>query len=173
MFSGYEQHDSQEFLLFILDTLHEDLNRVVNKPLTAGVENEGRPDHVVAKESWITYLRRNQSKINDLMGGQYRSEVKCPDCNNISVTFDPFLIFAVPIPSCEAKSINLYYFYSNYQTETLKITLTSKNNQVKELREDLASKTKTNVNQILFFVSGFNGSVRKVDDTETVDKLIN
>lgn len=44
---------------------------------------------------------------------------------------------------------------------------------MKELREDLATKTKTNVNQILFFVSGFNGSVRKVDDTETVDKLIN
>lgn len=57
----------------MLDTLHEDLNRVLQKPLTAGVENEGRPDEVVAKESWITYLKRNQSVINDLMGGQYRS----------------------------------------------------------------------------------------------------
>lgn len=34
MFSGYEQHDSQEFLLFMLDTLHEDLNRVIKKPYT-------------------------------------------------------------------------------------------------------------------------------------------
>jgi ubiquitin C-terminal hydrolase len=57
----------------MLDTLHEDLNRVINKPYTSGVENEGRPDEVVAKESWITYLKRNQSYINDLMGGQYRS----------------------------------------------------------------------------------------------------
>ena len=48
------------------------------------------------------------------MGGQYRSEVKCPDCHNISVTFDPYLIFTVPIPSNEAKKINLYFFYANY-----------------------------------------------------------
>lgn len=51
------------------------------------------------------------------MGGQYRSEVKCPDCMNISVTFDPYLIFSVPIPSKdEAKTINLYVFFSNYKT---------------------------------------------------------
>lgn len=48
------------------------------------------------------------------MGGQYRSEVKCPDCHRISVTFDPYLIFAVPIPSLEMKQTNLYYFMSNY-----------------------------------------------------------
>ena len=79
----------------------------------------------------------------------------------------------MPIPSNEAKSINLYYFSSNYKADTLKITLASKNNLVKDLREDLAAKTKTELNEILFFVSGFNGAVRKVDDMETVDRLIN
>lgn len=39
MFSGYEQQDSQEFLLFMLDTLHEDLNRVIKKPYTQGVDS--------------------------------------------------------------------------------------------------------------------------------------
>lgn len=34
MFEGYMQHDSQEFLAFLLDTIHEDLNRVMNKPPT-------------------------------------------------------------------------------------------------------------------------------------------
>lgn len=28
-FSGYQQHDSQEFLAFLLDGLHEDINRWV------------------------------------------------------------------------------------------------------------------------------------------------
>ena len=28
MFAGYEQHDSQEFLLFLMDGLHEDMNQV-------------------------------------------------------------------------------------------------------------------------------------------------
>jgi ubiquitin carboxyl-terminal hydrolase 4/11 len=31
-FQGYAQHDVQEFLAFLLDAVHEDLNRVVQKP---------------------------------------------------------------------------------------------------------------------------------------------
>lgn len=31
-FSGYQQHDSQEFLAFLLDGLHEDINRIQQKP---------------------------------------------------------------------------------------------------------------------------------------------
>lgn len=31
-FSGYQQHDSQELVAFLLDGLHEDLNRVLKKP---------------------------------------------------------------------------------------------------------------------------------------------
>jgi ubiquitin C-terminal hydrolase len=31
IFDGYEQHDSNEFLSYLLDTLHEDLNRVKTK----------------------------------------------------------------------------------------------------------------------------------------------
>jgi ubiquitin carboxyl-terminal hydrolase 4/11 len=32
-FQGYAQHDVQEFLAFLLDAVHEDLNRVVQKPV--------------------------------------------------------------------------------------------------------------------------------------------
>jgi ubiquitin C-terminal hydrolase len=31
-FNGYAQQDSQEFLAFLLDGLHEDLNLVIEKP---------------------------------------------------------------------------------------------------------------------------------------------
>jgi ubiquitin carboxyl-terminal hydrolase 2/21 len=31
-FMGYDQQDAQEFLRYLLDGLHEDLNRVVVKP---------------------------------------------------------------------------------------------------------------------------------------------
>ena len=49
MFSGYQQHDSQEFLSFLLDGLHEDLNRVLKKPATETIESKGRPDEIVAR----------------------------------------------------------------------------------------------------------------------------
>lgn len=60
-FAGYRQHDSQELTAFLLDGLHEDLNRIYDKPLTKTVESDGRPDTVVAEESWRRHLLRNDS----------------------------------------------------------------------------------------------------------------
>lgn len=67
MFSGFAQHDSQEFLNFLLDNLHEDLNRVQVKPYVTQGESNNRPDEVVAKECWNGHLKRNQSIIVDIM----------------------------------------------------------------------------------------------------------
>lgn len=80
MFSGYAQHDSQEFFSFLADGLHEDLNRIQKKPYVESVESKGRKDEEVAKESWLAYTQRNQSIIVDLLTGQYKSKVVCPDC---------------------------------------------------------------------------------------------
>ncbi|MPC19923.1 Ubiquitin carboxyl-terminal hydrolase 32 [Portunus trituberculatus] len=49
-FTGFQQHDSQELLAFLLDGLHEDLNRVHNKPYIELKDSEGRPDTLVAQE---------------------------------------------------------------------------------------------------------------------------
>lgn len=45
-FSGYQQQDSQELLAFLLDGLHEDLNRVKKKPYVEAKDADGRPDAV-------------------------------------------------------------------------------------------------------------------------------
>ena len=45
-FTGYAQHDAQEFMAFLLDGLHEDLNRIQNKPYTETVDSDGRLDEV-------------------------------------------------------------------------------------------------------------------------------
>ncbi|PIN10924.1 Ubiquitin-specific protease [Handroanthus impetiginosus] len=65
-FGGYNQHDSQEFLSFLLDGLHEDLNRVKRKPYMQAKDENGRPDEEVADEYWQNHLSRNDSIIVDL-----------------------------------------------------------------------------------------------------------
>ena len=46
-FVGYEQHDSQELLMFLLRGLHEDLNLVREKPyVDMSVATKGRTDKV-------------------------------------------------------------------------------------------------------------------------------
>jgi ubiquitin C-terminal hydrolase len=59
MFKGSNQHDSQEFLNFLLDSLHEDLNRVFKKPYVEQSESNNRTDAVVANEHWEGHLKRN------------------------------------------------------------------------------------------------------------------
>lgn len=80
IFSGYAQHDSQEFFSYLVDGLHEDLNRVIKKPYVESVDSKNRKDEIVAMESWVAYTQRNQSIIVDLLTGQYKSKVICPIC---------------------------------------------------------------------------------------------
>ena len=47
-FSGFAQQDSFELFNYIVDTLHEDLNRVVEKPYVEVPDSDGRPDEVVS-----------------------------------------------------------------------------------------------------------------------------
>lgn len=59
LFAGYEQQDVQEFLAFLLDAVHEDLNRVSNadrKYVEAKEAKEGESEEMVAMEAWKGYL---------------------------------------------------------------------------------------------------------------------
>ncbi|XP_045442361.1 ubiquitin carboxyl-terminal hydrolase 32 isoform X4 [Pipistrellus kuhlii] len=97
-FNGFQQQDSQELLAFLLDGLHEDLNRVHEKPYVELKDSNGRPDWEVAAEAWENHLRRNRSIVVDLFHGQLRSQVKCKTCGHISVRFDPFNFLSLPLP---------------------------------------------------------------------------
>ena len=90
-FAGFQQHDAQELLAFLLDGLHEDLNRVQVKPYVELKDSDGRPDFEVAREAWENHLRRNQSIIVDLFHGQLKSRVRCKTCGSVSVRLE-FLI---------------------------------------------------------------------------------
>ena len=88
-FSGTDQHDSQEFLSFVLDGLHEDLNRVKNKPPPVEMTPEREaaletlPPEVASEKEWQIYRMRNDSFIVDLFQGQYRNRLECLTCHKV------------------------------------------------------------------------------------------
>ncbi|KAG4395407.1 hypothetical protein GLYMA_20G217800v4 [Glycine max] len=110
-FSGYNQHDSQELLAFLLDGLHEDLNRVKQKPYIEMKDSDGRPDEEVASECWKNHMARNDSLIVDVCQGQYKSTLVCPVCGKISITFDPFMYLSLPLPSTVTRTMTITVFY--------------------------------------------------------------
>ena len=97
-FSGFQQQDSQELLAFLLDGLHEDLNRVTETKYVELRDSDGRPDIVVAQEAEENHNARNKSIIVDLFHGQLKSKVTCKVCGHESVTFDPFTYLSLPLP---------------------------------------------------------------------------
>ncbi|CAI0447573.1 unnamed protein product [Linum tenue] len=106
-FSGFNQHDSQELLAFLLDGLHEDLNRVKSKPYVEAKDGDGRPDSEVADEYWRNHLARNDSIIVDICQGQYKSTLVCPICKKVSIMFDPFMYLSLPLPSTSTRTMTL------------------------------------------------------------------
>eukprot|EP01071_Lankesteria_metandrocarpae_P004276 Lankesteria_metandrocarpae@DN3460_c0_g1_i1.p1 len=104
-FVGNNQHDSQEFLSFLLDLLHEDLNRVTARPRyieepdinrkTAKLKTQ---EHFAAA-AWCRHLLRNKSFLVDTFQGQLRSKISCLRCGEFSVKFEPFLYLSLPLTS--------------------------------------------------------------------------
>uniref|UniRef100_A0A4W4HPA0 Ubiquitin carboxyl-terminal hydrolase n=1 Tax=Electrophorus electricus TaxID=8005 RepID=A0A4W4HPA0_ELEEL len=118
-FSGYQQQDSQELLAFLLDGLHEDLNRVKKKPYLALRDAEGRPDEIVAKEAWTNHRLRNDSIIVDIFHGLFKSTLVCPECSKVSVTFDPFCYLTLPLPMKKDRTMEVVLVRMNPQSKPM------------------------------------------------------
>lgn len=108
-FAGFDQQDCIEFLNFLLDGLHEDLNkrRITDArqkkaivELTSQEEQvrEALPIRLAATIEWERYLKLNLSIIVDYFQGQYLLRLKCIECGLTSTTFNAFSTLSLPIP---------------------------------------------------------------------------
>ena len=112
-FSGFGQHDSNEFLIFLLDKLHEDLNRISKKEYIEIIpQKDNEDDAQSALRYWKSHLKREDSIIVKLFHGQFKNRVICNECGNVSITYDPFMILSLPIPSGKCNLMIKYFGYN-------------------------------------------------------------
>ncbi|XP_057954340.1 ubiquitin carboxyl-terminal hydrolase 8 isoform X2 [Malania oleifera] len=159
-FSGFNQHDSQELLAFLLDGLHEDLNRVKCKPYIEAKDGEGRPDEEVADEYWQNHLTRNDSIIVDVCQGQYRSTLVCPICQKVSVTFDPFMYLSLPLPSTTMRTMTLTVVSTDGSAQPSPFTITvPKHGKCEDLIQALSIACSLGVDESLLIAEIYNSRI--------------
>jgi len=145
LFSGYGQQDSQEFLSFLVDGLHEDLNRIHKKPY---IENPESDDKIVRDPEAIKALgdkyranhrARNDSIAMDLFSGSYKNTMVCPVCEKISITFDPFSLLTLQLPIEATWQHTVTFAPLRGGPVDVRIDI-DKNNNIRMLKEYVAKK---------------------------------
>ena len=140
LFSGYGQQDSQEFLSWLIDALHEDLNRIITKPYKENPDSDDntfRDPEAMKQLGEIyrsNYRARNDSVSTDLFNGFYKNTMVCPECDKVSITFDPYsqLTLQLPIEQSWTHTITYVPLYGKIQQLDVDI---DKNATIKTLKE--------------------------------------
>ncbi|XP_034152468.1 ubiquitin carboxyl-terminal hydrolase 8 [Esox lucius] len=104
-FAGYDQQDSQELLLFLMDGLHEDLNKADNRKRYKEEENDHLDDQRAADLAWSKHKLLNESIIVALFQGQFKSTLQCLTCHRKSRTFETFMYLSLPLASTNKCSL--------------------------------------------------------------------
>ncbi|KAK2745653.1 CSN-associated deubiquitinating enzyme Ubp12 [Myotisia sp. PD_48] len=180
-FSGYGQQDSQEFLLFLLDGLQEDLNRIKTKPY---IEKPDSTDEMVhdkialrsfADRCWEIYKARNDSVITDLFSGMYKSTVVCPECDKVSIIFDPFNNLTLQLPIDNMWSHTIIFHPLHGKPVLLNIDI-DKNSGIKSIKEFVGRKMSVDPQRLVVaevmnsrFFSLFDHS-KSIADYQITDK---
>uniref|UniRef100_A0A182JL75 Ubiquitin carboxyl-terminal hydrolase n=1 Tax=Anopheles atroparvus TaxID=41427 RepID=A0A182JL75_ANOAO len=97
-FRGHRQHDAHEFLRYMLDRLHTELQQV-SFPLDLGGQKPGESKNPY-NVSGLSHLQAKgrHSIVTNVFGGVLQSEVRCLICGMESKKHDPFLDLSLDIP---------------------------------------------------------------------------
>ena len=138
-FAGYQQHDAQEFLAYLLDGLHEDLNRIRRAPYVEMPDvTDGHDLAIAGAEAWDAHMKRNDSLVLDSFYGQFQSTCVCPRCNRVSVSFDAFNHISLEIPQGKVTvNVLLHRYEGGLTAYAVKATSRSTLNDVKHIFADM------------------------------------
>lgn len=172
-FSGFQQHDAQELLAYIIDGLHEDLNRVKHKPYVEVKESDGlQDDAAVAKEAWKCHLLRKDSIFVDHVQGQFNSTVVCPICNKVSITFDPFNCIQLELPQQQNRQSEVIFVPSEPgKSMTRYLVEVPKKGSVLQLKRALGKLCSVSLSSLLAADIYHSMTYRIIGDTERLNRL--
>ena len=111
-FNNNEQQDANEYLNFVLESLHEELNLHSKKIY---IENDDDIFHHNKPEDlgniyWANNLKRNTSFIDSIFMFQLKSNLKCKKCKNIKYNFETNYVFDLPLSLCRMVTVQIHLY---------------------------------------------------------------
>ena len=124
LFVGFSQNDAQEFLLFLIEAMHEDLKREVQMSIQGVPKNN--TDHLAQKcYKMVQNMFSNEySELIPIFYGIQITEISSLDTNDVlSIKPDPFAIINLPIIddliTPNRRMLTIYDCFDNYCSKEL------------------------------------------------------
>ncbi|NWX93381.1 UBP43 hydrolase, partial [Nothoprocta pentlandii] len=160
-FRGNAQHDALEFLLWLLDHLHEDLGSPTPVPQPHSDEQVGGPRGVCADSG-----RAVAAPL------PCRSSLTCPHCRKQSNTFDPFLCVSLPIPPRQTRPLNVTLVFQCKRQRFVRVGLAVPLlSTVAKLREMVAQEGRIPPEQVVLAELSPTGFRRSFADHEELGAI--
>ncbi|KAM6972783.1 ubiquitin carboxyl-terminal hydrolase 43a [Aplochiton taeniatus] len=175
-FRGNSQHDALEFLLWLLDRVHEDANPTPNsnsiktKASTKG--SGGAEENSASGPAASTQPGTRFSFVQEHFQAQYKSSLTCPHCLKQSNTFDPFLCISLPIPLRQTRSMCVTLVFNSKGQRYLRVGLAvALLGSLSSLRAMVAEEGKISSDQVILaelYSTGFQRSFSDEDDLTAI-----
>jgi len=113
-FSGFDQNDSSEFLIFVIDCFHNALSREVNMTIEGQVKDEKDKIAVKCFETIKQMYEKDYSEIWNMFYGIQVSQLEDSETGKkLSMVPEPYFIINLPIPE-DNKSPSLIDCFNLY-----------------------------------------------------------
>ena len=136
------QQDAMEFISIFLNSLHEDLNRVMEKPyIQLEKHKKGESEYEESQRFWNYHTQRENSIVVDLFHGQFKNIIKCLVCGNISRNYEPFINITLPIP--EKHYCYVFKFFNDLNCKNIILNVNSETtvyNLIQKCKEFLSKE---------------------------------
>ena len=93
----------------------------------------------MANKVWEITKKRDDSVISDLFTGMYKSTLVCPECDKVSITFDPFNNLTLPLPVANLWHHHVKFFPLNDAPVNVSVEL-DKTATIKDLKKYVSAR---------------------------------
>ena len=124
LFAGIQANDSKDLILFLMETMHNELNKATKKN-TSKQNQINQYDYEKMLKMFSHFFKNNyNSVISNLFYGMYNSMMKCLKCNKTTNNIQCFNLLIFPLEEVrkfknKINEVNIYECFEYYQKEEI------------------------------------------------------